>query len=329
MLNRFKAYEVFIELRNRYSLYDCGWYCGAYINKFGELCIKYIESLFEKSLQDNILTYAEAPIRFEKGRYSYQFLSDICKSIINNPDSVDYGIVGAGVDEKNDRIILAVTCKFRDEKKLYGNDMFFTEHFEWIKTDSSIQPADILTNGKCYFTAGYPAKNSDGICGVVTAGHLSEIETEMPVLFNKDKIGVIRDFEFSEVMDAAFIELDSSCKCSDIVSVAPNPHISGLVPEFISGTAVEMYSQNTNSVQTGYVAYPSFDFMNYKNIVVFSYSSVPNDSGAPVLVPFPSGKHGLAGIHLGTFSLGGRVYAFGRKAEDINSRFSLELNSTT
>lgn len=326
MLYRNKDYENLLRIFKKYNFCGSDWYGGAYIDERGDICVKYIEELCEKPFRDEIAKCADTQINFKNGRYSYRYLSGLCAEIIGDPGNVSRGIIGAGIDEKNNRITLAVTGDFRDEGLLSGRDEFFIERFERLKTDISLQPADKLTNGKCFFTAGYPAKNNDGVHGIVTAGHLSDIEKEMSVFYDGEEIGCVRDFEYSDVMDAAFIELDSSCKCSDIVSIAPNPRINGLAPEFICGAAVEMYSPNSGDARSGQVRYPSFDFMNLKNITVFTYSAAAGDSGAPILIPFPSGEHGLLGIHLGTFSLSGKIYSYARTAKDIDRRFSLELD---
>lgn len=326
MLYQIEDYEVFFRVFKKYNFCGSDWYGGVYIDERGDICVKYVEGFCEKPFRDEIARCLNTQIYFEKGRYSYRKLSGLCAEIIGDPDNVSHGIIGAGIDEKNNRITLAVTNDFRDEGTLSGRDEFFMERFEWLKTDVSLQPADKLTNGKCSFMAGYPAKNDKGVRGVVTAGHLSAIEKEMSVFCNGEEIGCVRDFEYSDVMDAAFIELNDSGKCSDIVSIAPNPRINGLAPEFICGAAVEMYSPNNGGAQSGQIVYPSFNFMNLKNITVCTYSAAAGDSGAPTLIPFPSGEHGLSGIHLGTFSLSGKVYSYGRTAKDIDERFSLELD---
>lgn len=326
MPNQIKDYEEFFGVLDKCCFRASDWYGGAYIDEHGIICVKYVEGFCEKSFLDGLAKRFNTHIRFEKGRYAYRELSGLCAEIIGDPDNVSRGIVGAGVDEKNNRITLAVTDEFRIEETRLGKDEFSVERFEWLKTNASIQPSDRLTNKKCFFTAGYPAKSGEKVRGAVTAGHLSEIKKEMPVFCADEEIGSVRDFEFSEVMDAAFIELNGSSKCSDIVSTAPNPRINGLAAEFICGAAVEMYSSNNGAARTGQVVYPSFDFMNLKNIIVCTYSASAGDSGAPILIPFPSGERGLAGIHLGTFSMGDRVYSYGRTAKSINSRFSLELD---
>lgn len=327
LLHRIENYETFLRIFKEYNFCGAEWYGGAYIDERGDICVKYVEGLCEKPFRDEIASCANGQIHFEKARYSYRKLSGLCAEIIGDPDNISRGIIGAGIDEKSNKIILAVTRDFHNEGTLSGRDEFSFERFEWLKTDISIQPADKLSNGKCFFSAGYPAKSDKKVCGVVTAGHLSEIKKGMPIFCGDKEIGSVSDFECSDVMDAAFIELNGSNKCSDIVSVAPNPRINGLAPEFICGAAVEMYSSRNGRAQMGRVVYPSFNFMNLKNITVFTYSAAAGDSGAPVLISFPSGKHVLAAIHLGTFSLSGRVYSYGRSAKDINKRFSLELDA--
>lgn len=326
MLYQSEDYETILKVYKDYNFRCSDWFGGIYFNECNEICVKYVEGFCEKSFRDEVVKCANGQIHFEKGKYSYRKLSGLCAEIISDPDNICRGIIGAGTDEKNNRIILAVASDFHDEGVLFDRDEFFIERFEWLKTGISMQPADKLTNGKCFFTAGYAAKNDKGVHGVVTAGHLFDIEKEMPVFCDGEEIGCVGDFEFSDIMDAAFIEFNDSGKCSDIISVAPNPRINSLAPEFICGAAVEMYSANNGETRTGRVVYPSFDFMNFKNITVFSYSAEAGNSGAPILIPFPSGEHGLAGIHLGTLSLNGRVYSYGRTAKSINKCFSLELD---
>lgn len=326
MLYQAEDYEAILRVYKDHNFRGSDWFGGIYFDDHGEICVKFVEDRCEKSFRDEILKLTNGKIYFEKGKYTYRDLSGSCAEILNDPESVKRGIAGAGIDEKNNRITLAVTNDFRDENSLYENDKFLIEHFDWLKPNTSIQPADELSSGKCFFSAGYPAKNDKGVHGVITAGHLSDIEKEMPVLCDGNEIGCIGDFEFSDVMDAAFIELNGSVKCSDIISAAPDTHINGLAPEFICGAAVEMYSANNKEARTGRVVYPSFDFMNFKNITVFSYTASAGNSGAPVLIPYPSGEHGLAGIHLGTLSFNGTVYSYGRTAKSINKRFSLELD---
>lgn len=229
------------------------------------------------------------------------------------------------MDEKNNKITLAVTDDFQDAEALSIRDEFSILRFEWLKTDISVQPANTLTNKKCFFTAGYPAKNNKNIHGIVTVGHLTDIQNDMPVFIGEDQIGSVCGFEFSDTMDAAFIGLGKNNNCSDTVSVMPHPAINGLVPNFLCGTAVQMYSQKSDLAQTGTVAYRSFNFMNIRNIVVFTYSAVAGNSGAPILVPFGQDDHRLAGIHIGTFFMDGKVYSYGRMAQDINKHLSLEL----
>ncbi len=321
-----KDYEDFFRILDKYDLRASDWYGGAYIDEHEDICVKYVEGLCDKTFLDKLAEQTNLQVRFEKGRYSYRHLSGLCAEIIGDPDNVSRGIVGAGFDEKNNRITLAVTNDFHDKGTFADRDKYSIERFEWLKTNASIQPSDSLSNGKCFFIAGYPVKSGKKLHGVVTAGHLSGIAKEMSVFCDGEEIGSVRDFEFSDVMDAAFIELNNSSKCSDIVSTVPCPHINGLAPEFICGAAVEMYSSNNGDARIGRVAYPSFSFMSLQKILVCAYSASAGDSGAPILIPFPSGERGLAGIHLGTFSLGGRIYSYGRTAKSINARFSLELD---
>ncbi len=326
MLYQIKDYEDFFRILDKFNPRYSDWYGGVYIDEHKDICIKYIEGFCEKPFLDKLAKQTNVQVRFEKARYRYRELLGLCAEIINDFTNVSRGIVGAGIDEKNNKITLAVTDDFRDEGTLSGRDEFVIERFKWLKTNISIQPSDGLSNGKCFFIAGYPVKSDKKVHGVVTAGHLSEIKKEMSVFCDGKEIGNIRDFEFSDVMDAAFIELIDSSKCSDTVSTVPNPHINGIAPEFICGATVEMYSSNNGGALIGRVVYPSFSFMKLKNIIVCNYSASSGDSGAPILIPFPSGERGLAGIHLGTFSLGGKVYSYGRTAKSINARFSLELD---
>jgi len=295
-----------------------------YFDDCGDICIWVAEDCQVQCTE--IMKNLDGFIHFKKGKYSFRQLNKLCAEILSASASTARGIVGAGIDGKNNRITLAVTDDFHDEETLSVRDEFSVERFEWLKTNISMQPSDRLSNGNCFFISGYPVKSGKNVRGFVTAGHLSEIEKEMPVFFDAEEIGSVRDFEFSDVMDAAFIELNDSSKCSDIVSTVPNPHINGLTPEFICGAAAEMYSSNNGGARVGRIVYPSFSFMNLKDIIVCSYSASAGDSGAPILIPFPSGEYALAGIHLGTFSLGGKVYSYGRTAESINARFSLELD---
>jgi len=214
---------------------------------------------------------------------------------------------------------------FNDDYNLSSRDEFIINKAEWIRTDISIQPANTLSNGKCFFTAGYPVRNDENVYGIITAGHITGIKKDMRIFADENEIGSVYDYEFSDNMDAAFIELDSSVKCSNVISVPPNPVITGIAPEFICGAYVELYSGRDGCAHTGRVAYPRFDFMNFKNIAVFTYSSESGDSGGSVLLPMNGKKSVLAGIHLGTFFMGGKVYSYGRTAKEINERFFLKL----
>lgn len=329
MLHCSKDYEAFFGELKKYDLRGSEWYGGSYFDDLGDIHIKYVDGLCKKSYLDEIAEAAKranARIVFEKGRYSYRELSNLCGEILASPEDIRRGIVGAGMNEKDNKITLAVTSGFRDAGGLSGRDEFSVERFEWLRTDISLRPADKLSNGKCFFMAGYPAKDSGGVRGIVTAGHLPDTGKETTVFYNGEEIGCVRKLEYSDIMDAAFVELNRPHDCSDIVSVAPNPRINDIAPEFLCGAAVEMYSSDNGSARIGRVKYPVFDFMNLKNITVFTYSSSAGDSGAPVLIPFPSGEHGLLGIHLGAFSLGGTVYSYGRRADKINACFSLEFD---
>ncbi|MCM1166890.1 MAG: S1 family peptidase [Lachnospiraceae bacterium] len=323
MLYLNERFEPFFKAYHKYNFRDSDWFGGVYFDERGNLCVQIVEERQCEPIPSDI---KNEHIRFTRGRYSFRELSKLCREILSGPDSAARGIVGAGIDIKNSGITLAVTKDFKDTDILLGRDEFSVERLDWLKTDISLRPADKLTNGKCYFTAGYPAKTAEKVRGIVTAGHLSEIEEGMGVFYGENKIGTVTDFEFSSVMDAAFIGLDGGVKCSDEISVAPNPRINGLAPEYICGAVVEKYSESDGAARMGTVAYPTFDFMNIKNISVFTYSAAAGDSGAPILMPFASGKYSLAGIHLGTFSLGGTVYSYGRRAKDINERFSLKLD---
>lgn len=326
MLYLTEYFESFFKAYNKYNFRDSEWFSGAYIDGDGYICVKYIEDFFEKSFCDKILRCVSGKIHFEKGRYSFRELSKLCSEIIRDTDNAERGIIGAGIDIKNNIITLAVTEDFRDDGTLSDRDEFSVKRFEWSKTDISLQPADKLTNGECFFSTGYPARITKNIRGIVTAGHLTGNKIGMPVFYGGDEIGSVRDFEFSSVMDASFIELNSSSSCSDMLSIAPDQHINRLAPELICGAVVEKYSESDGCVRIGRVEYPSFHFMDFKNIAVFTYSAAAGDSGAPILIPFASGEHGLVGIHLGTFFMDGEVFSYGRTAKDINERFLLELD---
>lgn len=327
MLYPIERFERFFKAYHQYNFRDSDWFGGIYFDEHENLCVRVVEGRQCEPLRSDIISATgNEHIRFTRGRYSFRGLSKLCGEILSDPDSAARGIAGAGIDIKNNRITLAVTKNFKAPDVLSERDEFTAERLDWMKTDLSLRPADKLTNGKCYFTAGYPAKTDKKVRGIVTAGHLSEIEVGMSVFYGENKIGAVTDFEFSSVMDAAFIGLDGGVGCSGEMSVAPNPRINGLAPEYLCGAVVEKYSESDGAARTGTVAYPSFDFMNIKNVSVFTYSAAAGDSGAPILMPFASGKYSLAGIHLGTFSLGGKVYSYGRRAEEINERFSLELD---
>lgn len=326
-----ESFEVFFEVYNKYDFRDAEWFGGVYSDDCGDICMKVVEGHQWDTCRENIMRELDVGryIRFEKAKYSFRRLSGLCGEILSDPGNIDRGIVGAGIDEKNNKITLAVTDSFQDHRTLYGGDEFSVLCFERLRNDISVQPADTLTNKKCFFTAGYPAKNNKNIHGIVTAGHLTDIQNDMPVFLGEYQIGSVCSFEFSDTMDAAFIRLSGNNSCSDTVSVTPYPTINDLAPNFICGTAVHMYSQNSGLARTGTVAYRSFDFMNIKNIVVFTYSAAVGDSGAPILIPFDKEDHRLAGIHIGTFFMGGKVYSYGITAQDINKHLLLEPDIKT
>ena len=328
MSQHIESFEVFFNVCNKYDFRTAEWFGGAYFDDCGDICVQVVEGHQWDACRDNIMREldGERHIRFEKGRYSFKRLLGLCDEILGDPDNIDRGIVGAGIDEKNNKITLAVTNRFQDYGTLSGRDEFSVLRFERLKTDISVQPADTLTNGKCFFTAGYPAKSNKNVHGIVTVGHLTDIQNDMPVFLGEDQIGSVCGFEFSDTMDAAFVGLGKNNSCSDTVSVTPYPAINGLAPNFICGTTVQMYSKSKGLAQTGTVAYRSFDFMNLKNIVVFTYSAAAGDSGAPILIPFGQEDNRLVGIHIGTFFMGGKVYSYGRIAQDINKRLSLEFD---
>lgn len=335
MLHRYEDIDSLFKVCAKYNFHDPEWFGGVYFDDDGEIHISIVDGPRWQSRCDEMMREldGEGDIHFEKVRYSLRWLSESSGKISGDPGSVRRGIRGTGVDIKNNRITLAVTEDFCDDGLLPDRDVFNIELFEWLKNDIGeknddiIAPADILSNGKCFFTAAYPARNKENLHGVVTAGHIPEIKEDMRIFADGEDIGSIHGFEFSDEMDAAFIALDNGNKCSDRTSVPPNPAVRCLAPEFICGAGVEMYSGNNGHAMAGKAVYPTFDFMNLKNIAVFTYSSSGGDSGSPILIPFGSDDHRLAGIHLGSFSMSGKVYAYGRLAKDINKRLSLEIDA--
>ena len=328
MKYKLRDYQDFFGILDGYDFRASAFYGGVYIDDEGTICIKYVGDHFEDTSFDSLSVKTNLPVRFEKANNGYQKLSELCAEITDKSSNISCGIVGVGIDERNNRISLAVTADFHDDGVLFGRDLFSIELFVWLRNDSSLQPSDSLSDGNSYIMTGYPVRNSNKARGVVTAGHMTDVEKGKAVYFNGEKIGSISDFEVSDVMDAAVVELVDSCKCLDTVSMEPYPHICGLSPQLICGAAVEMYSANNGAVQTGRVVYPSFSFMKLKDIIICSYSASAGDSGAPILIPFPSGERALVGIHLGTFMSGGQVYSYGRTAASINARFSLDLDVT-
>lgn len=318
--------EMFSEICGEYHVRDLKWYGGAYIDEGGIFCVKivdYSQKDWEYSKFMNTLCKNEN-IRFEYARYSLYHLKKRLDEIMNDPASIKAGIVGAGINEITNKITLAVSEDYCTEGSL--DDMITVERFEGSKTDACLAPSDILSNGKCFFSAGYPAINSQNVRGIVTAGHLSEIQKNMTVYADGSEIGCIGGYEFSSSADAAFIELFSGRRCADIISVAPNPRINALAPELLCGAAADMYSGKLGCARSGKVKYPSFDFMDMKNIIVFTYSASAGDSGSPILIPPGTEKNALIGIHLGTLIMEGKVYSYGRSAKDINKRLSLEFD---
>lgn len=325
--HKFKAYSSFLKLCTECNFQQSEWFGGVYIDEDENIRILFVEGFRGNSKCEEIKRRLDNNyICEESGRYSFHFLTQLCAEILADPDSPKNGIIGAGIDVKNNRVTLAVTEDFCDKHNYSKRNEFNVEKVEWFKTNISIQPADTLSNGKCFFTAGYPAVNSENIHGVVTAGHLTDVKKDMFVFSNNNRIGSVYDYEISEDMDAAFIALENNVECSDIVSVYPNSKITDAEIEYICGSYVEMYSGQEGCVQTGTVRYPQFDFINLKNIAVFTYHTGSGDSGAPVLLSIDKEKSALAGIHLGTFFMGGTVYAYGRKIKDINEHFSLKLD---
>lgn len=304
------------------GLKDNLWYGGAFFGSSGEFNLQVTNEFHYSHTDSEITGYFNEELNILTVERSYHHLQSkfIELSEIAEQDS---NIAGIGVDEERNQVVLAVLS---DEERYIDEDCIVVtvSDFE-LHTD--ISPTDRLTNHSCSFSLGYPViRKSSGISGFITAGHLSGIAQGDNIYYDNRMIGVVYEYENSETMDAAFIKTEETVNVLDRIAVAPNPVISGLCPCLIQGANIVMYSGESAKYYTGRLVYPQFDFMNRKNIMIFSYVSNTGDSGAPILLNMNEEKCPLVGIHLGACKMNGNTYSFGLGADVINERFSLELN---
>jgi len=152
-LRKFEAYNSFLKIYTECNLRQSEWVGGVYIDEDENIHILIVEGLQEDFELDEIKRKLENNhyICPERGRYSFHSLTELCAEILADPGSAQQGIIGSGVDVINNRVSLAVTDDFRDEHGFSKRNEFVVEKVEWLKTDTSIQPADTLSNGKCFF----------------------------------------------------------------------------------------------------------------------------------------------------------------------------------
>lgn len=325
-------FDVYASVCSKYNIRQSEWFGGIYIDVDGTLCIQAVAGYQEFPECEAVLAMLgkETVIRIETVEYSYRFLEQQRRRILQEAENARIpGIAGAAVHEEKNRVTLAVTDAWRAKNAMLpGKDfdrVFEIRHLTGYRKNTALNASDTLSDGKSSFSAGYAAQSKSGINGIVTAGHIQGIYKDMEVFYGGSPVGAVHAYEDSENMDAAFIKLDKGNTCANKIPFPPGPEFSGTAPACISGTAVELFSGMGSSAYAGRIVYPEFDFMNEKNVMVFSYVSKDGDSGAPILLASPRKERMLAAIHTGTFLMNGEIYSFGRSARQINSHFDLKI----
>ncbi len=320
---------LYNELCQKYDMDQSDWFGGIFFDQCGKLNLQVTECF--QGCREQILAVkafgGAGNVRTSAVKYSFKSLKKLCGEIVEDMDAEKGSeIVGAGIHMETNRItLLAKAGGPAFEGESYG-DRVEQKSAGGYELHTDVSPADRLSNGACYFSAGYPAKKAgEEITGIVTAGHLSNIVQAQSILFGEEKIGTVYEYEYSSKMDAAFVKLEPVIGWTARIAIDPGPRISGISPELIAGASVAAYGGESGKRYLGRVVYPMFDYKNSRNIMVFSYLSSCGDSGAPIVLLEEGETCLLVGIHLGSLFIDGTYYSFGKSAQAVNERFSLSL----
>lgn len=231
-------------------------------------------------------------------------------------------ILGVGVDERSNRVMIAAD-EFVSENDYPDCQVL---RFTGFTNQSDLHMASKLNNNRCSFALGYPVCDIDEEnYGFITAGHLADNAKGDEIYLDDEKIGTVYDFSCSDSMDSTFVKTDSRLTFNNIL-ISPACQVTGQAPCLLQGASVVMYGGVSGNSCFGKVIYPKFNFLEHKNVMLFSYLSENGDSGSPIIMPVSKETGLLVGIHIGTVGLNNKHYSFGYAAECINSRFSLKFD---
>lgn len=353
-MTKFSVYQDeivtdFSKLLQEFDLYRQEWYGGCY---FDENNVFHFQTTDCHVTDREIRSYFRQDIAIDTVKQSRLDLKKRCLQIMQSGNK---NIIGIGINEEKNCLSLAVAASAGASASAasassietacrtdYPDCQVYT--VSEIRLQSDISIASALSNGRCSFSLGYPVvRESAGIRGFITAGHLTGNAQGDSIRHNGGQVGTVYEFESSENMDATFVKTDDPA-ISDVaavpavsavsavsaisgkITIKPACKLIGQAPELIQGASVIMYGGVSGKSYAGRLLYPRFDLTAHKNVMVFSYSSEDGDSGSPILLQ-PSDENGLlVGIHIGTIGMGSKVCSLGYAAADINKRFSLELS---
>lgn len=306
---------------------------GIYIDQNNDLHINYTHD--KDSLIDNVI---EEDAQFDKVKYSYNYLNDICNCLSEN--MLKLSIDATAVDEVNNKVMVSIEKSLFDDVVSFLNENIpnFDKNCLLYQESQSITTTDKNGTGiKCdkIGTLGYNArKSSTKMDGFVTAGHLST-SLNKPVYRadNNYKLGTIKNRQYSGKIDAAFVQYDKQGRVT-YVSESGNGIIGTYSSSQITtGMLVGKYG-NTTKRQNGKVTSPSssvkVNSKTFTDQVQLKITQKKGDSGAPVFFdtagPIPPSML-RPGMLLGIATFGKETTwdtAWVSKATNINSAFGLK-----
>lgn len=314
---------------------------GIYIDQNNDLHINYTHD--KDSLIDNV---TEEDAQFDKVKYSYNYLNDICNCLSEN--MLKLSIDATAVDEVNNKVMVSIEKSLFDDVVSFLNENIpnFDKNCLLYQESQSITTTDKNGTGiKCnggILTLGYNArKSSTKMDGFVTAGHLTN-NSSNPVYRadNNYKLGTIKNRQYSGKIDAAFVQYDNQGRVT-YVSESGNGIIGTYSSSQITtGMLVGKYG-NTTKRQNGKVTHTSINvnvdspFYNqrkdtFTDQIQIKITQKKGDSGAPVFFdtagPIPPSML-RPGMLLGIATFGKETTwdtAWVSKATNINSAFGIK-----
>lgn len=282
-------------------------------------------------------------------KYSMKELEYTMKRMIEYAEVLH--IQGIGINEVNNRIVVQTDLPFdtflnsldkninQSMIELHRRVSDLDERTVYLLNGERIRIGSVFW-GYSDCTVGFPAKDSSGNPGFVTAGHcLKNWPRGKNVYYDGDHAGDTRDYIYHEgTVDAGFIELrDPSFKPSqDLVFGGSYDYISTNSSYYAVGTYVQfrgtygVNSARTYTIDYGVITNVSFTWIEEgvvlnSNMIEVNIITHSGDSGGPLLVSVYIGEGYYELNLIGILSAGNNQVSVFCKTYDILDELNLSV----